>query len=169
MVFVADAFGAFQDNLFFSSSSFSFWKESSTAVFLPARVLSLVALFFFRRGVKILRPPFGHFSARRMVNGEDVSSFFSFAVGEDEGTEQKHFLVAKGEREKKPKPTAQAPARKRKTLLPRPFGRLFVECSFSFGAFVIVVVVVVVVFGGGGGVPFLFRPSFFTPFSPSYF
>jgi hypothetical protein len=34
----------------------------------------------------------------------------------------------------------------------------------SFGAFVVVVVVgVVVVVVGGGGVPFLFRPSFFTP------
>ncbi len=53
---------------------------------------------------------------------------------------------------------------KKNFLLPRPFGRLFVECSLSFGAFVVVVVVgVVVVGGGGGGVPFLFRPSFFTP------
>ena len=66
----------------------------------------------------------------------------------------------KGEREETKTHRTGPGKGKKNFLLPRPFGRLFVECSFSFCAFVIVVVVVV---GSGGGVPFLFRPSFFTP------
>ena len=77
--------------------------------------------------------------------------------------EQKH-SSQKGEREETKTHRAGPGAWKKNFLLPRPFDRLFVECSFSFGAFVIVIVVVVVGVGGGGGVPFLFRPSFFTPF-----
>ena len=65
----------------------------------------------------------------------------------------------KGEREETKTHRTGPGAGKKSFLLPHPFGRLFVECSFSFCAFVIVVVVGVVVFGGGG-VPFLFRPSF---------
>ena len=74
--------------------------------------------------------------------------------------EQKH-SSQKGEREETKTHRTGPGKGKKNFLLPRPFGRLFVECSFSFGAFVKGVVVVgVVVFGGGGGVPFLFRPSF---------
>ena len=69
--------------------------------------------------------------------------------------EQKH-SSQKGEREETKTHRTGPGKGKKNFLLPRPFGRLFVECSLSFGAFVVVVV-------GGGGVPFLFRPSFFTP------
>jgi len=77
--------------------------------------------------------------------------------------EQKH-SSQKGEREETKTHRTGPGKGKKNFLLPRPFGRLFVECSLSFGAFVVVVVVgVVVVVVVGGGVPFLFRPSFFTP------
>ena len=91
---------------------------------LTSSVLSLVALFFFRRGVK--------------DSNTAVWPLFSAENGKEWRGSLLVFFF----------------------LLPRPFGRLFVECSFAFCAFVIVVVVVV---GSGGGVPFLFRPSFLLP------